>query len=380
MSARIYLSSPHMGEQERALLLDAFDSNWIAPLGPHVEGFERELSQKLRIAHAAVLSSGTAALHLALRILGVGPGDDVMVSTFTFAASATPIVYCGARPVFIDSDHETWNMDPHLLTEALEQAAARGKLPKAVVVVDLYGQCADYDPIVAACARFDVPLIEDAAEALGATYKGQMAGTFGRFGVISFNGNKIITTSGGGALVSSSGRDIEQARFLATQARDSAPHYQHSSLGFNYRMSNLLAAVGRGQLGNLDARVAARRANKAFYRAALSHVPGLTWMPDASFGMSNNWLSTCTIDAPAFGCHRETLRQSLDRANIEARPLWKPLHLQPVFAACPRQGGAVAEALFNDGLCLPSGSNMTQHDLQRVVDVVLATRNGDILG
>lgn len=357
-------------------MLDAFDSNWIAPLGPHVDAFEAELSARLGGCHVAALSSGTAAIHLALQILGVGPGDEVMVSTLTFSASANPVVYLGARPVFIDATAASWTLDPELLAEALEERARRGKLPKAVVAVDLYGQCADYDPLRAACERFEVPIVEDAAEALGATYRGEPAGTLGSLGIFSFNGNKIITTSGGGALVSRRREWIERARFLATQARDPAPHYQHSAIGHNYRLSNLLAAVGRGQLRLLDERVAQRRANYEGYREALGQLPGVAFMPEPGYGRSSRWLTTLTIDEAAFGHSREEIRLELERLDIESRPVWKPMHLQPIFGGCEARGGAVAEGLFRDGLCLPSGSSLRPDEHTRVVEAIrsMATR------
>lgn len=371
---RIYLSPPHMGDQERALLLEAFDSNWIAPLGPHVDAFERELAERVGVPHAVALSSGTAALHLALLMLGVTRGDEVVVSTLTFAASANPITYLGATPVFIDAEPKTWNMDPDLLEQELADCAKRGKLPKAVVAVDLYGHVCDYARIRATCDRYEVPLIEDAAEALGSTRAGRSAGSFAAMGVFSFNGNKIITTSGGGMLVSERKEWIDKARFLSTQARDPAPHYEHSHIGFNYRLSNLLAAVGRGQLQVLDQRVAARRANNAFYRQALSEAPGIEFLADATDGTWNAWLTCLTVDPEAFGADREALRVALEKENIEARPVWKPMHLQPVFSGCRVRGGQVAERLFNRGLCLPSGSSLTPEERQLVVNVVASVR------
>jgi dTDP-4-amino-4,6-dideoxygalactose transaminase len=373
---RIYLSPPHMGEDERKLLLEAFDSNWIAPLGPHVDGFERELAATVGVSHAAALSSGTGAIHLALRILGVGRGDEVIASSLTFSATVNPIVYEGATPVFIDSERATWNLDPGLLEEELAACAKRGKLPKAVIAVDLYGQCADYDRIVAACARYEVPLLEDAAEALGATYKGRHAGTFGAMSVFSFNGNKIITTSGGGMLVSERKDWIEKARHLATQARDPAPHYQHSAIGFNYRMSNLLAAVGRGQLRVLDARVARRREVNAAYRRLLGGLPGLEFMPESPDGRMNAWLTCVTIDPARFGATREDVRKHLEALEIEARPVWKPMHLQPVFSGCRFRGGAVAAELFERGLCLPSGSSLTDAQVLDIGGQVRASARG----
>lgn len=372
MADRIYLSPPHMGPDERSLLLDAFDSNWIAPLGPHVEAFERELAARVAVPHAAALSSGTAALHLALQLLGVGRGDDVVVSSLTFAASANPVTYLGARPVFLDSETKTWNLDPDLLDEELAHRRRTGQpLPKAVIAVDLYGQCADYTRLVPICERYGVTLIEDAAEALGATWSGKPAGSFGTLSVFSFNGNKIITTSGGGMLVGHDKGLIDQARFLATQARDPAPHYQHSHIGYNYRLSNLLAAVGRGQLRVLDERIAARRRNRAFYERAFAEVPGIRFMPIAAEGAWNGWLTVAVIDPKAFGATREQIRLTLEQQNIESRPVWKPMHLQPVFAECPMRGGAVSGAIFEDGLCLPSGSSLTSADLERVASVVL---------
>jgi pyridoxal phosphate-dependent aminotransferase EpsN len=367
---RIYLSPPHLGSDELELVKEAFLSNWIAPLGPHVDAFERELAATVGIGHAAALSSGTAALHLALRLVGVVPSDEVLCSTLTFSATANPIVYERARPVFIDADRATWNMDPHLLRDELRACAARGRLPRAVVVVDLYGQCADYHPILRECAEYGVPVIEDAAEALGATYQGRAAGTFGLLGVFSFNGNKIITTSGGGMLVSRDRALIERARFLASQARDPAPHYQHSALGYNYRLSNVLAAIGRGQLRVLADRVAARRRNFSYYRSAMENLPGVEFIPVAPYGTPSHWLTCLTIDPRAFGATREDVRLALEAENIEARPVWKPLHLQPLFADCRTRGGAVAERLFKDGLCLPSGSSLTEEDLQRICTLV----------
>lgn len=371
-NTRIYLSPPHMSEQERELLLEAFDSNWIAPLGPQVEAFEREFAEKIGAPEAVALSCGTAALHLSMILLGVGPGDEVLTSTLTFAATANAITYVGAQPVFIDSDRETWNMDPDLLAEELEACRRRGKLPKAVVVVDLYGQCADYERILKVCAAHDVPVVEDAAEALGATYQGQAAGNFGVLGCFSFNGNKIITTSGGGMLVSPRIDWCAKARFLATQARDPAPHYEHSQIGYNYRMSNLLAAVGRGQLRALDLRVRQRRANFEFYRRTLSHLPGIDFMPEGPKGTATRWLTCITVDSAAFGTDREELRLALERCNIEARPVWKPMHLQPAFAGCRVCGGGASEHLFTCGLCLPSGSSLTDADRLRIAEVIHA--------
>lgn len=371
--SRIYLSPPHMSGREEPYIRAAFESNWIAPLGPNVDAFEAEFCRATGASHALALSSGTAALHLALIVLGVGPGDEVAVSTLTFSASVNPIIYQGARPVFIDSERESWNMDPDLLADFLDRRARQNRLPKAVIVVHLYGQCANLAPIVAACRRYGVPLVEDAAEALGATYQGQSAGTFGAFGFYSFNGNKIITISGGGMLVSANAERLAHARKLSTQAREPAPHYEHSEIGFNYRLSNILAGVGRGQLQVLPDRVAARRRNFAAYHSALSALPGLCFMPEAPWGRHTRWLTTLTIDPAQFGASRETVRLALEAHNIESRPVWKPMHLQPVFAGYQTVGGQVAERIFTDGLCLPSGSNLTGSDLARIIAVIRNT-------
>ncbi len=370
MNQRIYLSPPHLGTEELELVKEAFASNWIAPLGPHVDAFEKEVASYVGIGHAAALSSGTAALHLSLLLLGIQPGDEVICSSLTFSASANPIVYLGAHPVFVDCDPATWNMDVSLLAEELRVCAARGRLPRAVIVVDLYGQSADYDALLDLCNRYELPLIEDAAEALGATYKGQRAGRFGKLTVLSFNGNKIITTSGGGMLLSDDAELIERARFLATQARDPAPHYQHSTIGYNYRLSNLLAAVGRGQLRQLPERMAQRRRNREFYQHALSDLPGIALMPEAEYGQSNCWLTCITVDESRFGATREDIRLALEAENIEARPVWKPLHLQPVFADCRVRGGQASEIIFQRGLCLPSGSSLTIDNLERISRIV----------
>ena len=367
---RIYLSPPYLDGRERELLLEAYDSNWITTLGPQVDAFEQEMCQKIGVKHAAALSSGTAALHLALVILGIERGDEVICSDLTFAASANAIVYCGAKPVFIDSTPSNWNMDPELLAEEINFSAKKGKLPKAVIVVDLYGQCADYDPIIEICKRYEIPIIEDAAEALGATYRGTFAGKFGVMGVFSFNGNKIITTSGGGMLVSDNEEYIKKARYLSTQARDPAPHYQHSHIGYNYRLSNLLAAVGRGQLERLDEKIAKKRFINEFYRKALSDLPGVEFMPEAPYGKPNFWLTVILITPEKFNVDREAVRLALEAENIESRPVWKPMHLQPVFKDCRIVGGAVSEDLFERGLCLPSGTQMTEEDLSRVVATI----------
>lgn len=375
MTKQILLSTPHMGDRELEFVKQAFDTNWIAPVGPHVDAFEQEFCQVVGASHAAAVSSGTAALHLALRLVGVGVGDEVFCSTLTFVASVSPISYLGATPVFIDSDRTSWNMTPNLLQEALDRRAKLGKLPKAVVLVHLYGQSADIEPILKACQHYDVPLIEDAAEALGATYKGRSPGTYGRIGIYSFNGNKIITTSGGGMLVSDDAELMAKAKFLATQARDPAPHYQHSEIGYNYRLSNVLAGIGRGQLQVLSDRVAARRHNFEVYQQALGSLPGIEFMPEATWGMATRWLTCLTIDPASFGLDREQLRLALAQAQIEARPVWKPLHLQPVFQGCECIGGAIAQDLFERGLCLPSGSNLADADLDRVITTIKAIRN-----
>jgi pyridoxal phosphate-dependent aminotransferase EpsN len=374
----ILLSTPHLGDRELEFVKEAFDTNWIAPVGPHVDAFEQEFCEVVGARYAAAVSSGTAALHLALQLVGVGSGDEVFCSTLTFVATANPIIYLGARPVFIDSDRTSWNMNPDLLREALDRRAQVGKLPKAIVLVHLYGQSADIAPIVEECDRYHVPLIEDAAESLGATYKGRSPGTFGKVGIYSFNGNKIITTSGGGMLVSDDPNLVEKTRFLATQARDPAPHYQHSQIGYNYRLSNVLAGIGRGQLRVLEDRVAARRHNFEVYQQALGNLPGITFMPEASFGRATRWLTCLTIDPATFGADREQVRLALANKQIETRPVWKPLHLQPVFAECECIGGAIAQDLFEHGLCLPSGSNLASEDLERVIQAITELHHSSI--
>ena len=368
-SMRIYLSPPYLTGHEKPLVDDAFASNWVALLGPHVDSFEAEAARVVGVPHAAALSSGTAALHLALRLLGVGPGDEVLCSSFTFSASANPIAYEGGSPVFVDCD-ESWTIDPNLVERELRRMAAVGRRPKALVAVDLYGQTCDYGVLEPLCDRYGVPLVEDAAEALGATCNGRGAGSFGVAGVLSFNGNKIITTSGGGMLLSNDGELIRKARFLATQARDPAPHYEHSQIGFNYRLSNVLAALGRGQLQTLAERVRARRTHFEAYREALDDLPGIGFMPEAPWGMSNRWLTCITIEPGAFGASREDVRLALEAEDIEARPVWKPMHLQPVFANCRAAGGDVSARIFETGLCLPSGTGMVETDRARVISVV----------
>ncbi|BCC54225.1 aminotransferase class I/II-fold pyridoxal phosphate-dependent enzyme [Bacillus cereus] len=372
---KIYLSSPHMSGNEQKYIKDAFDSNWIAPLGPNVDEFERELASFVGVKGGAAVSSGTAAIHLALRLLDVQKGDTVFCSSFTFVASANPIVYLGAEPVFIDSEPETWNMSPQALAFALHDANKAGKLPKAVILVHLYGQSAKVDEILSLCNQYDVPIIEDAAESLGSTYKGKASGTFGRFGIYSFNGNKIITTSGGGMLVSDDVEALEKARFLATQAKDPAPHYEHSKVGYNYRMSNILAGIGRGQLEVLEDRVRARRSVYKRYYKELSLIPGFYFMPELENTRSNRWLTTLTIDEKESAISSGKLLRILAEENIEARPMWKPLHLQPLFKGKKyyphSKNEDMSQYLFQSGICLPSGSNMLEEDQQRVIQGIL---------
>jgi dTDP-4-amino-4,6-dideoxygalactose transaminase len=370
MGNHIYLSPPHLGDVERKLLLEAFDSNWVAPAGPDLAEFEREVAALLDVRHAVALSSGTAALHLALQAAGVERGDTVLVPSFTFVATASAVRYLGARPVFLDSSAATWNVDPALVAEELAWCARTSQLPKAVVAVDMYGQCADYDLLLDACARYEVPLIEDAAEALGASYRGRHAGTFGIAAVLSFNGNKIITTGGGGMLVTDDGDLAHRVHYLATQAREPVPHYEHRTVGYNYRLSNLLAAIGRGQLRVLGERVEARRETARFYRQSLGDMEGIEFMPQADYGAPNCWLTCILVDPQVVGANRDDIRVHLAERGIEARPTWKPMHLQPVFRDCAMRGGAVCEDIFARGLCLPSGSSLSDHDRQRVVDAV----------
>ncbi|WP_288445628.1 aminotransferase class I/II-fold pyridoxal phosphate-dependent enzyme [uncultured Chryseobacterium sp.] len=372
MNSKIWLSSPHMGGNEQKYINEAFEENWIAPLGPNVNGFEEDLEKFLnQDVKVAALSAGTAAIHLALIEAGVQHGDEVICQSMTFSASANPIAYCGANPVFVDSEPDTWNMCPKALREAIEDRIQKGKKPKAVIVVHLYGMPAKMDEITAIAKEFGIDLIEDAAEALGSTYKGKACGTFGRFGVLSFNGNKIITTSGGGALVCHTQEDKDQIVFLSTQARDNAPHYQHSNIGFNYRMSNVVAGIGRGQMEVLKDRVSARRAMHDFYLEIFSTIEGVTVFtePDSDF-YSNHWLSAVIVDPEITGKNREGLRLAFLEDNIESRPLWKPMHLQPVFESAPYYGGNIAEKLFDNGLCLPSGSNLSDDDRERITKVI----------
>jgi pyridoxal phosphate-dependent aminotransferase EpsN len=366
---RVLLSIPHMGGEEERFVREAFASNWLSTVGPNIDAFEEEFSRRIGRPSVAV-SSGTAALHLGLRLLGVGPGDEVFTPDLSFVASANPILYLGARPVFIDSDSNSWNVDPSVLEGALVAKAKRGKLPRAVVVVHLFGQSADMDPILEVCGRFGVPVLEDAAEALGASYKGRPAGTLGAIGVYSFNGNKIITTTGGGMLVSENGDWVKKARFWSTQARDPGVAYEHSEMGYNYRMSNVLAGIGRGQLLVLEERVRARRSIAFRYRDAFADLEGMDFMPQASYGVHTNWLSCFLVDPKAFGCTRDELLAALDRDGVEARPTWKPMHLQSLYRSAERFGGAIAEHIFERGLCLPSSSSLAPADQDRVIAAV----------
>jgi dTDP-4-amino-4,6-dideoxygalactose transaminase len=373
MKEKIWLSSPHLGDMERKFVQEAFDTNWISPVGPHITAFEQELANYAGIGHCAALSSGTAAIHLALIILGLKPMDEVVCSSFTFSGSCNPIAYTGATPVFIDSESATWNMDPALLSECIEDRVKKtGRKPAAVILVHLYGMPADVEGIMQIARAHSIPVIEDAAEALGSTYKGKALGTFGDLGIYSFNGNKIITTSGGGALVSDNAAWIAKARFLATQARDPAPHYQHSEIGYNYRLSNVCAGIGRGQLMVLDERVHQRRRNFDAYSEALSALPGVSFPAEPDNAYANRWLTTMLIDPIKAGTDRVKIAATLDKLNIESRPLWKPMHLQPVFQSAPSYSRGVAERLFETGLCLPSGSNLGEHDRNMVISAIKA--------
>lgn len=372
MQNKIWLSSPHMGGNELKYIHEAFDANWVAPLGPNVDGFEKDLENFLRAdVKVAALSAGTAALHLALIECGVEYDDEVICQSMTFSASANPIAYQGARPVFVDSEEDTWNMCPVALQEAIEDRISKGNKPKAIIIVHLYGMPAKMDEISAIAEKYNIPLIEDAAEALGSNYKGKSCGTFGRFGVLSFNGNKIITTSGGGALVCHSDSDKQHTVFLSTQARDNAPHYQHSHIGYNYRMSNISAGIGRGQMEVLKDRVEARRKMHDFYVELFKDIDGVKVLTEPNEDYySNHWLSAITVDEKVTGKSREDLRLALLEDNIESRPLWKPMHMQPVFADAPYYGENVAETLFEHGLCLPSGSNLKEEDIERIKNII----------
>ncbi len=369
------MSSPHMSGKEFEFVKEAFETNWISPVGPHITAFEEALTAYNGIAHCAALTSGTAAIHLALIILGVKQNDEVLCATFTFSGSCNPIAYLGAIPVFIDSEKETWNMDPVLLEEAIvDRIKKTNKAPKAIIAVHLYGMPAKMVEIMAIAEKYTIPVIEDAAEALGSTINGQKCGTFGDLGIYSFNGNKIITTSGGGALVSNNEAWIQKARFLSTQARDAAPHYQHSEIGYNYRLSNVCAGIGRGQMLVLDERIKARRANFAYYQQALS-AHGYTFLPEPEGYYSNRWLTTLLIEpAKNQGVTIEYIRLALEQENIESRPLWKPMHLQPVFRHCPAYINGTSETLFEHGLCLPSGSNLDENTKSRVVNNIVPAK------
>ncbi|MGV7105384.1 DegT/DnrJ/EryC1/StrS family aminotransferase [Flavobacterium sp. U410] len=377
IASKIWLSSPHMGGKEQTFVKEAFDANWIAPLGPNVNGFEQDLETYLgENIHVAALSSGTAAIHLGLILLGVTSGDEVICQSMTFSASANPIAYQGATPVFVDSEPDTWNICPVALEEAIVDRMVQGNKPKAIIAVHLYGMPFKVDEIRAIADKYEIPLLEDSAEALGSFYKGKKCGTFGDIGVLSFNGNKIITTSGGGALVSHDQKLKEKAVFFATQARDNAPHYQHSEIGYNYRLSNVCAGIGRGQMKVLDERVKQRRNVNQFYKDIFAKIEGVEVLsePNEDF-FSNHWLTAIVIHEQVCGINRETLRLALEEENIESRPLWKPMHLQPVFQSYPFYGKGVCESLFSEGLCLPSGSNLSQTELDRVAKVILSIFN-----
>ncbi|WP_276348736.1 aminotransferase class I/II-fold pyridoxal phosphate-dependent enzyme [Daejeonella sp. JGW-45] len=371
MKDKIWLSSPHMGGAEQKYVNEAFITNWIAPLGPNVTGFENDLEDYLKEdTHIAALSSGTAALHLALILLGVGPGDEVICQSLTFSASANPIVYLGATPIFVDSEQDTWNMSPEFLEEAIIERIKKGKKPKAIIPVHLYGMPARMPEILSMAEQYDIPVLEDAAEALGSSINGRRCGTFGAMACLSFNGNKIITTSGGGALASKTFQNKADAVFLATQARDQAPHYEHTQIGYNYRMSNICAGIGRGQMEVLDEHIALRRRNYDFYRSALSSAGCFSFLQEPPGYFSNRWLS-CMLIKPDSGLKSEDIRTHLEELNIEARPIWKPMHLQPVFKHAPYYGSQVSEDLFENGICLPSGSNLENEQLERVVEHIL---------
>jgi dTDP-4-amino-4,6-dideoxygalactose transaminase len=369
---RIYLSPPHLGRHELNYLHKAVEDNWVAPVGPNIDGFEADICAAVGVAHCVALNSGTAALHLGLLLLGVGPGDEVLCPSFTFVATANAITYCGATPVFVDSEADTWNMCPERLREALADRHRLGKKPKALLLVHLYGMPAKLDELLAIAAEYELPILEDAAEALGANWQQRPLGSFGQVGVFSFNGNKILTTSGGGALVTADAGLARRARFLATQAKDDAPHYQHSEVGYNYRLSNLLAGIGRGQMELLPDRVKRRREIFNWYREHLAGLPGLALAPatEPTGSRANRWLTTLLLDPAATAATPETVRQHLETRRIESRPLWKPMHLQPLFASAPMYGGAVCADLFARGLCLPSGTAMGDEELRRVAKAV----------
>ena len=367
MKKNIWLSSPHLTGEEQKYIKEAFETNWVTPLGPNVDGLENDICEYTGAGACSALVSGTSAIHLAFIMLGIEEGDEVICSTFTFSATTNPIRYQKAIPIFIDSERDTWNMSPELMEKAIQDRIAKGKTPKAIILVHLYGMPSKMDEIMAIANKYKIPVIEDAAEAIGSTYFGKAMGTFSEMGVYSFNGNKIITTSGGGALVSNNKDYIKKAIFLATQARDDAPHYQHSQIGFNYRMSNIVAGIGRGQMEVLDDRVKARRSNFDFYKKELSNILNITFVEEPKGFYSNRWLTTILTDSYEI---REKIRLALEKENIESRPLWKPMHLQPVFKEFPSYTDGTSEDLFNRGLCLPSGSNLTHEDLQRVVQCI----------
>jgi dTDP-4-amino-4,6-dideoxygalactose transaminase len=370
--ARVYLSPPDVNGVDRHLLIEAVDSNWVAPVGPDLDAFEAEVAAQCGRRFGVGLASGTAALHLALLELGVRPGDEVIVSSFTFAATANAVRYCGATPVLVDADEDTWQVSAELVAEAVKQRRRAGACITGAIVVDLYGQCADYDDLLPLFRESSIPVVEDAAEALGATYRGRPAGSFGDAAILSFNGNKIITTSGGGSLVTDEERLADRCRHLATQARSPAPHYEHSEVGFNYRLSNLLAAFGRGQLSDLDRRVRRRRDINRRYQDALAGVEGVAFMPEASYGTSTCWLTCITIDPSTSGAEREEVRLRLEADDIESRPVWKPMHLQPAYRAAPAVTDGTSERLFRTGLCLPSGSSLSDDEQTKVIGALLA--------
>ncbi|MEP6465946.1 MAG: aminotransferase class I/II-fold pyridoxal phosphate-dependent enzyme [Parafilimonas sp.] len=375
MNPKIWLSSPHIGDKEEEFVKDAFATNWIAPLGPHVDGFENDLTAYLNEdVHVAAVSSGTAAIHLALILLDVKNGDEVICQSMTFSASANPIIYQGATPIFVDSEEDTWNMSPEFLEEAIKDRLKKGKKPKAIIPVHLYGMPCKMNEILAIAEKYEIPVIEDAAEALGSTYFGRKAGTFGEISCLSFNGNKIITTSGGGAVVSKNKKYIDKAKFLATQARDPAPHYQHSHIGYNYRMSNVCAAIGRGQMIVLNDRVKSRRQVFENYKSLLKDIPGISFQNEINGYLSNRWLTAILVNAKQTSgeINNEKIRIALVEENIESRPLWKPMHLQPIFEDAPFYGDGTSGKLFADGLCLPSGSNLTDEEFNKITSNVLS--------
>jgi dTDP-4-amino-4,6-dideoxygalactose transaminase len=367
---KIWLSPPHMGGEELKFINEAFETNWIAPIGPHVDAFEKEVCIYLKTKYAAAVSCGTAAIHLALIIVGVEPGDEVICQSMTFCGSANPIIYQKAIPVFIDSENESWNMSPDLLEKAIEERIKKHKKPKAVIVVHLYGQPAQLDRIEKLCTQYEIPLIEDAAEALGSSYHGRKTGTFGAMSILSFNGNKIITTSNGGMLLSDNKHFIEKAKFLATQARDDAPHYEHSQIGYNYRLSNVLAAIGRGQLKVLEQRIQRKREINRYYKDKIGNLAGISFQPELEKTFSNKWLTAIIIDQKKFPANREEIYSAFNKENIDSRPLWKPMHLQPVFSGAPSYINGISEKLFAQGLCLPSGTNLTESQLDRICNVI----------